>query len=114
MTSKISNFTKHQHIIEECKENIISLEEITKLAKLARIKLSEKEKSEYAKELAQVINWLNKLNEVEIDEKKFTALNFTSITKKSLDQKGSEHHNVLENIKSEHNCFVVPKIIENG
>ena len=110
----ISDFAKHQHIIEECKKKTISVDEIRKLAKLARIKLTDEELSQYSKDLAGVIGWLDKLNDVEIDPlNKFVASDYILMEKLVDDTLSDKHADVLSNAETEHNCFVVPKIIEN-
>lgn len=59
---------------------MISLNEITKLAELARIKLSEKEKNELQNDMETILDYFKKIKELEINNKTelSDALNLTA------------------------------------
>jgi len=44
---------------------LISKKQIEHIAKLARIELTEAEKNKYSKELSKILDYMNKLNELE-------------------------------------------------
>ena len=44
----------------------ISLKEVEHIAKLARLGISEKEKGKYSKELSKILDYIDKLKEVDI------------------------------------------------
>ncbi len=46
---------------------MISSKEIEKIAQLAHLKLNEKEKEQFAAEVGQILDYVNKLNEVDTD-----------------------------------------------
>lgn len=112
MCSDINDFSKKQHIITKCEDDAFSIEEIGKLAKLAKIKLSVQEKEEYVHELASVINWVNKLQEIKMDDE-FSNTRLGVIDGVTVDQKGDKHDDILHNTHTEHRYFVVPKVIDN-
>jgi len=45
----------------------ITKKDVEHIAKLARLGLSEKEKEKYAKELSGILDYMNKLNEINIE-----------------------------------------------
>ena len=110
----INDFTKHQHIIEDHpeQENSLSIDVINKLARLARIKLSEEEKGIFIKELAGVITWVDKLKDVTEDET-IESVDCQTIDQKIDDNPVNQHDDVLCHTETQHQCFIVPKIVEN-
>lgn len=47
--------------------------EIEHIAKLARLGLNEKEKEKYSKELSGILDYMNKLNEIKVENVETTA-----------------------------------------
>lgn len=114
MDSSIFNFAKLRHVLKESANTAISINEVVKLAKLARITLSEAEKIEYVDELEKVINWLNKLDHINTDSvEKVIHSESTEVEEIATNKAGGDHSDVLRNINTEHGCFVVPKVIED-
>jgi aspartyl-tRNA(Asn)/glutamyl-tRNA(Gln) amidotransferase subunit C len=93
---------------------MLSREEVLKIAKLARLELTEKEVAAYQKKLGRVLEYVKELNAVETPKefvrhvprdavafREDRAVNFTN-------QKG-----LLENAPAtEANCFLLPAIME--
>lgn len=88
---------------------------VTKIARLARIGLSEEEKTYYAKELSTIVTFVEQLQAV--DTSGVTGL--ASVADVTLPRRedavtdGHQQAAVLANAPfAEHGCFGVPKVIE--
>ncbi len=93
----------------------IDKELVTRIAGLARIRITEEEKEPLAKELQGIFTWIGQLNEV--DTSKVEPL--TSVVETQLPQRedkvtdGGYAADVLANApKQAAGYFVVPKVIE--
>jgi len=89
--------------------------EIIKIARLARIGLSEDDKQVFVKELSNILKMVEQLQEVNTDN----VQQLQSITNSSLPRRKDEvtDGNIAADIvknapMSEYNCFVVPKVVE--
>lgn len=88
---------------------------ISKIAKLARIRLSEEEKAHYAKEIGGIMNWIEQLQSVDTDgiEPLMSVSRSTLPQREDVVNKPNSPDDVLANApKREFGCFVVPKVIE--
>jgi len=90
---------------------------ITKIAKLARIKLKDEEKAHYAKELSAIMNFVEQLQEVNTDNVPV----MTSVVSSQLPMRedkitdGGYSKEIVANApKSDFECFVVPKVVDQG
>ncbi len=90
---------------------------VTKIAKLARIKIADSEKAHYAKEINTIVGWLEQLAEVNTDNVPL----LTSVVEAKLPRRedkvtdGGYAREVTANApKSEFDCFVVPKVVDQG
>lgn len=90
---------------------------VTKIAKLARIRMDDSEKEHYAKELTTILDWIDLLQEVNTDDVPI----MTSVANQSLPLRedkitdGGYSEEVIGNAPtSEFNCFVVPKVVDQG
>lgn len=88
---------------------------ITKIARLARIEVTDEQKEHFARELSGLFTWIEQLNEV--DTQNVAPLASVSDTQlpwredKVTDGKCREA--ILANAPaSDYGCFVVPKVIE--
>lgn len=88
---------------------------VAKIARLARIKVTEEEKAHYAKEISGILSWIEQLGEVNTDG----VAELTSVSDVRLPWRGdvvtdgSQQEAVLKNAPfAEHGCFGVPKVIE--
>ena len=84
-------------------------------AKLARMKVADKDESELATELNQILDWIEQLDEVDTKD----VLPVTSVTSEILSQRDDKVTNldqkdkVLANSPSDNSDFyVVPKVVE--
>ncbi len=114
MSSNIYNFTEKQPLIEESDNDSVHIEEVSKLAKLAKIKITDQEKRQYAKELAGVVNWFQKLDEIEMQQGDIDQLEVTKVSGSIDDKVGKDHVDVLYSTEVEHGYFIVPKIISDN
>lgn len=88
---------------------------ITKIAKLARIKIADDEVEGYAKELSQILDLADQLKEVNTEGVMPMAGVGQNTLRLRADEitDGGKQKQVLENApQSSYGCFVVPKVIE--
>lgn len=90
---------------------------ITKIAKLARIRIKDEEKAHYARELSSMMNFVEQLQEVNTDNVPI----MTSVVSSQLPMRkdevtdGGYAREVVANApKSDFDCFVVPKVVDQG
>ena len=88
---------------------------VKEIAKLARMKVADKDESELATELNQILDWIEQLDEVDTKD----VLPLTSVTSEILSQRDDKVTNheqkdkVLANSPSDNTDFyVVPKVVE--
>lgn len=88
--------------------------DITKIAKLARIQVSEQEKQAFAAQLGRIITFVQQLDEVDTGETAIVA----SVVEQALPWRedvvtdGHRPKEIVANApSSEYDCFVVPKVI---
>lgn len=75
---------------------MITLEQITKLAELARIKLTEKEKTELQFDMEAILNYFKKLQALDIHGKeKFSGFNFNEFRDDENANKEGEFSEIL-------------------
>tara|TARA_Y100001978_G_C23644485_1_gene410017 strand:+ start:98 stop:388 length:291 start_codon:yes stop_codon:yes gene_type:complete len=87
-----------------------------KIAKLAKIKLSEEDIDEYSKDLSKILTWIDKLKEVDVSETEpVTSVNNTKLQerKDELLLKLMDKKNLLSNAPEKNeDYFKVPKVID--
>ena len=88
---------------------------VKEIAKLARMKVADKDESELATELNQILDWIEQLDEVDTKD----VLPVTSVTNEILSQRDDKVTNldqkdkVLVNSPSDNlDFYVVPKVVE--
>ena len=88
---------------------------VKEIAKLARMKVADNDESELAKELNQILDWIEQLDEVDTKD----VLPVTSVTSEILSQRDDKVTNldqkdkVLANSPSDNSdLYVVPKVVE--
>jgi aspartyl-tRNA(Asn)/glutamyl-tRNA(Gln) amidotransferase subunit C len=94
---------------------LINETQISKIAKLARIAVSQEEKVIFAKELSKVLDVIETLQEVNTDH----IEPISSISKANLTMRTDEYQEMLDVALimknaplAQYNCFAVPKVIE--
>lgn len=88
---------------------------MTKIARLARIEVTEAEKEHFANEINGILNWVEQLGEVNTDN----VPQMTSVANMKLPQRddvvtdGNQQEAIVKNApNSDYGCFVVPKVME--
>ncbi len=88
---------------------------VAKIARLARIAVSEEEKAHFAKEISGILQWVEQLSEVNTDGVPL----MTSVSQVKLPLRadavtdGNQVDAILKNApESDYGCFVVPKVME--
>ncbi len=88
---------------------------VAKIARLARIEVTEAEKVHFAREISGALQWFEQLNEVNTDG----VPQMTSVSDVKLPRRedkvtdGAQQEAVLKNAPaSDYGCFVVPKAME--
>ena len=88
---------------------------INKIAKLARIKLSQEEVKDLLKDINSILDWVEQLNEVDTDKVEPLA-NISSSSlplRKDESQDINSSEEILQNSPDKlENYFVVPKVVE--
>ena len=88
---------------------------VAKIAKLARIEVTDAEKEHFAREISGILKWVEQLEEVNTDN----VPQMTSVAAVKLPWRedkvtdGNQQEAVVKNApKSDYGCFVVPKVME--
>ena len=93
----------------------ITKKNVEYVAKLARLKLSEEEKEKFTKQLDQILKYVDKLNELDIEKVKPTShvLPLRDVFREDKVGKSLKVEKVLENAPEKtKGFFKVPKVIE--
>lgn len=88
---------------------------VRKIAKLARIKVTDEETKSLEGELSSILTWVEQLNEVDTDDvEPLTSVVETTMKKREdVVTDGGYAQRVTKNAPlSEDNFFVVPKVVE--
>lgn len=93
----------------------LSEADIRKVAKLARIRLSDEEVPHFQKEISSIITWVEQLQEVDTNN----VPEMASVENTPLPQRkdkvtdGNIQKDVLANAPdADYGCFMVPKVVE--
>ena len=94
---------------------LLDKQAVAKIAKLARIAVTDSDKDHYAKEISGLLQWMEQLNEVDTDGVPM----LTSVSDVTLPWRKDEvvdvnqQEAVTKNApSSDYGCFVVPKVME--
>ncbi len=93
----------------------ITKEEVLHVAHLARLEFSEEEIDLFTAQLAQILDYVNKLNELDTREVEPTyhALNLTNVFREDQVKPSLPTDKALQNApERENGFFVVPKVIK--
>lgn len=88
---------------------------VAKIAKLARIKVTDGEKEHFAREISGILKWVEQLNEVNTDNvPQMTSVAAMKLPwRKDVVTDGNQQEAVVKNApQSDYGCFVVPKVME--
>lgn len=93
----------------------LTSQDVAKIAKLARIALSDDEKEHYTSEINHIITWVEQLQQVDTKGvKQMTSVaDLTLPFREDKVTDGNYAEAVLKNAPAQdYDCFVVPKVIE--
>ncbi len=93
----------------------ITTEQVEYVAKLARLNLTEIEKTKLTKDMESIINFADKLNELDTTGVEPTALviPIQNVFREDIVHTSYDRDKILANAPSKENgCFKVPKIVE--
>lgn len=88
---------------------------VTKVAKLARIRLAPEEVDIYAREIGNILKWVEQLQEINTDDVKPMAGvgDYTLRLREDKITDSNRQTDVLANAPApEFGCYVVPKVVE--
>jgi len=94
---------------------VISKKDVEHIALLSRLSLTEEEKERYQKELSSILDYVNKLKEINTDDIIPTAhvIDLKNVFREDEVIPSMDRDKVLANAKEKQNgCFKVPRIIE--
>ena len=94
----------------------ISKEDVKKVAELARLEFNEAQTEKFTKQLGNILEYIEKLNELDTDDVEPTShvLDISTPLREDKVQKLLTIDEVLQNApESEHDFFVVPQVIED-
>ena len=94
---------------------ILDSQAVAKIARLARIEVSEADKEHYAKEISGILKWMDQLNEVNTEGvPMLTSVSDVTLPwRKDVVTDGNQMEAVVKNAPaSDYGCFVVPKVME--
>lgn len=93
---------------------VVSREEILHIAKLADLNIKDDEIDEYAKNLQDILNFVDVLNKVNTDniEESIGTVNNTNVFRKDEVKEFGDRDILLQNApEQEDNMFKIPKVI---
>jgi len=93
----------------------LTKQEVTKIARLARIRVTDEEKDHYAKEISGILQWIEQLQEVKTDgvPQMVSVADIRLPWREDKVTDGNQQEAVVKNApQSDYGCFVVPKVIE--
>ena len=93
----------------------LSEQEVKKIAKLARIRITEAEATHFSEELTQILDWVEQLKEVDtddIEEMVSTTENFLPMREDKVTEPNLRDQILANAPEAEYGCFLVPKVVE--
>ena len=93
----------------------LDINTINKIAKLARIRLSENEAIELLKDMSSILDWVDQLNEVNTDKvEPLTNISSAALTQRKDEAKDiNSADEILKNSPDKlEGYFAVPKVVE--
>ncbi|RUM48886.1 MAG: Asp-tRNA(Asn)/Glu-tRNA(Gln) amidotransferase GatCAB subunit C [Hydrogenothermus sp.] len=94
---------------------MLTKEEVVKVAKLARIELSEEEIEIFSKQLPQILDFIEKLNELDTSEVSpfYEIIDANAPLREDTPKEGLTNEEALENAPQKANgFFVVPRVVK--
>lgn len=93
----------------------ITKEQVTHVANLARLNLTEEEKENMTKDMESIITFIDQINQLDISDVNPTAhiIPINNVFREDIVQKSMDRDELIKNAPvKENGCFSVPKIVE--
>ena len=93
----------------------LDIDEVRKVAKLARLQLTAEEEAQFATQLSQILDYVDMLGEVDTEnvEPMAHTADVTNVFREDVPTKSLPREDALSNApKSDRKYFLVPQIIE--
>lgn len=113
--NKFANYMTANPIQHEGLTMLLDNNAVAKIARLARIAVSEEEKTHFAKEISGILQWVEQLSEVNTDGVPLmtSVSNIKLPLRADVVTDGNQVDAVIKNApESDYGCFVVPKVVE--
>ena len=94
----------------------VSLNDLEKIAQLARLNLKESEKEKYLEQVNQILQYVEKLNEVDTNGVKplSHSMDLVNVMREDINKKSLSQEEALRNAPSKNeNYFKVPKVVSH-
>ncbi|RMG60022.1 MAG: Asp-tRNA(Asn)/Glu-tRNA(Gln) amidotransferase subunit GatC [Deltaproteobacteria bacterium] len=94
----------------------ITREEVLHIARLARLALTEDEVSLFTEQLGKILDYMAKLNELDVADVEPTAhaIEMTNVLREDVVTNGDQREEILSNAPDRSgDCFRVPRILED-
>ncbi len=94
---------------------MLDRESVIKIAKLAKLKLKEEELEQFSQQLPQILNFIEKLEELETENilPFYELIDKKAPLREDISQKGLSREEALSNAPEvENGFFVVPRVVE--
>ena len=108
---------KRAYVLSKVTRMSLTEKDVTKIGKLARIELSAEDTAHFQEKLSSILKWVEQLQEVNTDG----VPQLSSVSEQKLPWRKDEvtdghiQEKIVKNAPaSEHGCFVVPKVIDQG
>lgn len=96
----------------------LTTQDIKKVAKLARISVSDEDLNHFTGEIKTIMDWIDQLSEVDTDSvEPMAGVGGYTLRYRDKDEvtDGDKQDQVLANApKSQFNCYSVPKVVDAG
>ena len=92
----------------------ITIEDVDKIAKLAKLSFTHEEKQKFTEQLSQIISYVEKLNELDIENipPTYHVLEVNNVFREDVVRQSMSQEKVLQNApESKNGYFSVPKVI---
>jgi len=95
----------------------LSIKDVEHVAKLARLELSDQDKDKFTSQLASILEYIEKLNEIDTDQVDpiLNAASDENVTREDVVMPSLEHDEIMKNAPdtdNDRNFFKVKKVIE--
>jgi aspartyl-tRNA(Asn)/glutamyl-tRNA(Gln) amidotransferase subunit C len=93
----------------------LTKQDVTKIARLARIEVNDSDKEHFAKEISGILQWIEQLAEVNTEgvPQMVSVADIKLPWRKDAVTDGNQPEAIIKNApQADYGCFAVPKVIE--